>query len=64
MYEPFNKYSSGTGIKADDIKHLFNKALESKLMIETMLVEKRKRFYDVSGIIQVTKKARMHKESE
>eukprot|EP00957_Ditylum_brightwellii_P140598 10711085-Ditylum_brightwellii.AAC.1 len=44
VYDAFKKSSHGVGFEVDDIKHLFKKALESKLMIEEVLGEKRKYF--------------------
>eukprot|EP00957_Ditylum_brightwellii_P188136 14322568-Ditylum_brightwellii.AAC.1 len=39
----FKKSRHGAAIQTDDIKYLFNKALETKLKIEKILGEKKKR---------------------
>eukprot|EP00957_Ditylum_brightwellii_P163341 12437389-Ditylum_brightwellii.AAC.1 len=62
VYDAFKSSSHSNGIDVSEYKYMFCKALESKLMVEEMIGYNRKRCYNFSEIVEVTKKARMDNE--
>eukprot|EP00957_Ditylum_brightwellii_P092720 7060289-Ditylum_brightwellii.AAC.1 len=62
VYETFKKSSHSNGIDVSEYKYMFCKALKSKLMVEEMIGYNRKRWYNFSEIVEVTKKATANNE--
>eukprot|EP00957_Ditylum_brightwellii_P171263 13037205-Ditylum_brightwellii.AAC.1 len=62
VYDAFKKSRHSNGIDVSEYKYMFYKALETKLMLEEMIGNKRKRQYNFSEIVEVTKKARIDNE--
>eukprot|EP00957_Ditylum_brightwellii_P183163 13951283-Ditylum_brightwellii.AAC.1 len=63
VYDAFRNSRHSNGIDVSEYKSMFCKALNTKLMVEEMISNKRKRQYDFSEIVEATKKARMDNES-
>eukprot|EP00957_Ditylum_brightwellii_P192464 14653251-Ditylum_brightwellii.AAC.1 len=63
VYDAFKNSSHSNGIDVSEYKYIFHKELDTKLMIEEMIDNKRKRMYKFSEVVEVTKKARMDNES-
>eukprot|EP00957_Ditylum_brightwellii_P138978 10592892-Ditylum_brightwellii.AAC.1 len=63
VYDAFKNSSCSNGIGVSEYKYMFHKALDTKLMVEEMIGNKRKRIYNFSEIVEVTKTARMDNES-
>eukprot|EP00957_Ditylum_brightwellii_P054776 4151065-Ditylum_brightwellii.AAC.1 len=63
VYNVFKNSSHSNGIDVLEYKHMLCKELDTKLMLEEIIGIKRKRVYNFSDIVEVTKKARMDNES-
>eukprot|EP00957_Ditylum_brightwellii_P040308 3050330-Ditylum_brightwellii.AAC.1 len=63
VYEAFKNSSHSNCIVVLEYKYMSCKALETKLMVEEMIGYDRKRRYNFSEVVKVTKKARMDNES-
>eukprot|EP00957_Ditylum_brightwellii_P120919 9222328-Ditylum_brightwellii.AAC.1 len=63
VYDAFKNSGHSNGIDVSEYKYMFHKALDTKLMLEEIIGCKRKRMYDYSEIVEVTKKASMDNES-
>ena len=63
VYDAFKNSRHSNGIDVSEYKYMFHKALDTKLMVEVIIGNKRKRIYNFSKIVEVTKKARMVNES-
>eukprot|EP00957_Ditylum_brightwellii_P145565 11083460-Ditylum_brightwellii.AAC.1 len=62
-YEAFKNSSHSNDIDVSEYKYMFHKALDKKRTAEEIIGNKRKRMYNFSDIVDVTKKARMDNES-
>eukprot|EP00957_Ditylum_brightwellii_P212097 15366961-Ditylum_brightwellii.AAC.1 len=63
VYKVFKNSSHSNGIDVSEYKYMFCNALYTKLMVEEIIGNKRKRSCNFSKIVEVTKKARMDNES-
>eukprot|EP00957_Ditylum_brightwellii_P158317 12051051-Ditylum_brightwellii.AAC.2 len=63
VYEAFKNSSHSNGIDVSEYRYMFRKALDTTLMVEEIICNKRKRRYNFSEIVEVTKNARMDNES-
>eukprot|EP00957_Ditylum_brightwellii_P045087 3419455-Ditylum_brightwellii.AAC.1 len=63
VYVTFKNSRHSNDIDESEYKYMFHKALDTKLVVEEMIGNKRKRMYVFSEIVEVTKKARMDNES-
>eukprot|EP00957_Ditylum_brightwellii_P067041 5089093-Ditylum_brightwellii.AAC.1 len=59
VYDAFKNFSHCNGIGVAEYRYVFCKALELKLIVEEMSGSCRKRLYNFSEMVEVTKKARM-----
>ena len=63
VYDAFKNSNHSNGINVSEYKYMFCKALDTKLMVEEMISNKRKMMYNFSEIVEVSKKAMMDNES-
>eukprot|EP00957_Ditylum_brightwellii_P146461 11151067-Ditylum_brightwellii.AAC.1 len=63
VYDVFKNSRHSNGIDVSEYKHLFCKALDTKLMVEEIIGNKRKRRHNFGEILEVTKNAMMANES-
>eukprot|EP00957_Ditylum_brightwellii_P030474 2307581-Ditylum_brightwellii.AAC.1 len=63
VYEAFKNSNHSNGINVSEYKYNFCKALESKIMVDEMIGYSRKRWYNFSEVVEVTKTAKMDNES-
>eukprot|EP00957_Ditylum_brightwellii_P013446 1015008-Ditylum_brightwellii.AAC.1 len=63
VYDASKKPSHSNGIDISEYKYMFRKTLDTKLMVYDIIGNKRKRRYNFSEIVEVTKNARMDNES-
>eukprot|EP00957_Ditylum_brightwellii_P097286 7409508-Ditylum_brightwellii.AAC.1 len=63
VYDVFKNSRHSNGIAVSEYKYMFYKALDTKLMVEKIICNKRKRMYSFSEVVEVTKNAMMDNES-
>eukprot|EP00957_Ditylum_brightwellii_P094737 7214640-Ditylum_brightwellii.AAC.1 len=63
VYDVFKNSRHSNNIDVSEHKYMLHKALDTTLMVEERIGNKRKRMYNFSKIVEVTKKAKMDNES-
>eukprot|EP00957_Ditylum_brightwellii_P115180 8784192-Ditylum_brightwellii.AAC.1 len=55
-YDVFKNSKDSNGIDVSEYKYMFHKALDTSLMVDIIIGNKREKMYNFSGIVEVTRR--------